>query len=124
MKKIILLSLALCFSQSSYGYEYDEKDVYHLVASGALGYLGETFIHRFNLSNTEKVVYGTIPGIAIGAYKEYVDDTVSNNNDMILNVVGALAGSIAANFVNNRYSIRVERRASSRSTHLVVGYKW
>ena len=69
-------------------------------------------------------MYGAIPGIAIGAYKEYVDDTVSNNNDMILNVVGALAGSLTANLVNNRYSIRVERRAASRSTYLVVGYKW
>ncbi|KIM07741.1 MAG: hypothetical protein KU29_06160 [Sulfurovum sp. FS06-10] len=46
MKKIKVLLIGLCLTQSLYSYEYDEKDVYHILSSTTLGYVGETLLHK------------------------------------------------------------------------------
>jgi len=125
MKKIKLLLLTLMVAQSAYAYEYDEKDVYHILVSGTLGYAGESLLHSSqSLNDFEKVVYGAIPGIALGAIKEYGDDKYSDDGDMVLNVIGALSGSYLSNYLNNEYFFSVESKKSTKSTKVLVGYNF
>jgi hypothetical protein len=125
MKKIKVLLLGLCLTQSLYSYEYDEKDVYHILSSTTLGYVGETLLHKSSsLSDTQKIIFGATPAIAIGAYKEYVDDKTSDNGDMVLNVLGALTGAYLGNYFNNKYFFKLNHEEATKTTKLTMGYNF
>jgi hypothetical protein len=131
--KTILISLLLTSLVHSEDEELDvanenidEKTAYHFGISMAVGYLTETILHQApELSDAEKIIYATLPILAVGIAKE-LDDDGGERLDMVADIVGAFSGAYLSNYVNNNYFFKVEHEETEleEKTKLSVGYRF
>lgn len=121
MKKIkIILTLLLL---SNFLMAADRRTGYHVAISSLIGYTSETLIHHMNFSDTEKVIYASLPAITLGVVKEFTDEEGSKI-DMIANTVGSILGAYVANRLNNEYFFKVEHKSKLKQTKLSMGYEF
>jgi hypothetical protein len=111
MVKIVAITILLFIPVSSFA---DDNFALHLGLSTIFGAASESYLHyKTNAGATERVVYGTILGSVPGFAKEIVDSTQGDNSfsgsQMAVNILGALAGSLIANAVNNKIQINIEQ---------------
>jgi hypothetical protein len=131
--KTILISLLLTSLVHSEDEELDvanenidEKTAYHFGISMAGGYLTETILHQApELSDAEKIIYATLPILAVGIAKE-LDDDGGERMDIVADIVGAFSGAYLSNYVNNNYFFKVEHEETEleEKTKLSVGYRF
>jgi VanZ family protein len=130
MQKLRFLLVAafilLIIPASSPAYE-DNGEAKHFGVSVILGGGSESYLHyKTKLPTLERVAYGTLIGSTPGLLKEIFDGSQSDNHfsgsDMAANVAGALVGSLAANYINNRIQVNVARQ--SEKTKVFVSYKY
>jgi hypothetical protein len=75
------------------------------------------------LSDAEKIIYATLPVIAVGVAKEF-NDKKGERADVVANIVGAFSGAYLANHLNNNYFFKVEHTPSQHQTKLSMGYRF
>ncbi len=122
----VIAFILLLVPASSSAYE-DEGEAKHFGISIILGGLSETYLHyETKLETMERVAYGTLIGSTPGLLKELYDGSQSDNHfsgsDMAANVAGALVGSLAANYINNRIQVNVARQ--KEKTKVFVSYEF
>lgn len=122
----VIAFILLIIPASSLAYD-DNGEALHFGVSVILGGVSETCLHyETKLETLERVTYGTIIGSTPGLLKEIYDGSQSDNHfsgsDMAANVAGALVGSLAANYINNRIQVNVTRQ--SEKTKVFVSYKF
>jgi hypothetical protein len=106
--------------------DINEKTAYHFGISMAAGYLTETILHQApELSDAEKIIYATLPILAVGIAKE-LNDEGGERMDMVANIVGAFSGAYLSNYVNNNYFFKVEHEDTKleQKTKLSMGYRF
>ncbi|NTV45456.1 MAG: hypothetical protein HGB11_02795 [Chlorobiales bacterium] len=122
-----LLSLIILVQSASSAFAYNDKTV-HIGASAVFGIAGETYLHHTtDLNNRDKVFFGFILGLTPGVMKEAYDSTQKdkffNGKDIAADIVGAFAGSLISNLVNNALWVTVDKSANNHVT-LSVSYKF
>ena len=124
MKKIATSILLTSILTTNTLFAADGNSVKHFVFSGAFGYVAETILHNnVDLSNTEKVIYGTTLGVLPGLAKE-LSDTKFDNEDMAFNILGSFAGSYLSNYLNNNVFVSFEHNSKTKSDKVLVSYKF
>ncbi len=122
----VIAIILLIIPASSLAYD-DDGEAKHFGVSIILGGASESYLHyKTKLPTLERVAYGTLIGSTPGLLKEIYDGSQSDNHfsgsDMAANVAGALVGSLAANYINNRIQVNVTRQ--SEKTKVFVSYKF
>ncbi len=122
----VIAFILLIIPASSLAYD-DNGEALHFGVSVILGGVSETCLHyETKLETLERVSYGTLIGSTPGLLKEIYDGSQSDNHfsgsDMAANVSGALVGSLAANYINNRIQVNVARQREK--TKVFVSYKF
>lgn len=123
----VLLTLILLTQSSSPVFAYNDK-VAHIGVSAVLGVAGETYLHHTtDLNDRDKVFFGFALGLTPGILKEVYDSTQKdkffNGKDIAADIVGAFAGSLISNLVNNAIWVTVDKSANNHVT-LSVSYKF
>jgi len=117
---IVLLLLGL----SEFISAADNNSGKHFILSSAFGYISETVIHEnADLSNHEKILYGTALGSLPGFAKE-ITDSKFDSEDMAFNVLGSFAGSFLSNYLNNDVFVSIDHNSENKSTKIVAHYKF
>lgn len=94
----------------------------HFGFSSIFGAAGETFLHyKTRLETPGRILCGTLIGSLPGLVKELTDSRFSGA-DMAANVAGALLGSVIANHVNNRLSVRIEHQSKKVTVSLSYNF--
>ena len=122
--KLIITFLLLTSLTQAKDEKLDEKSIYHFAISSSVGYLSETLLHQVSgLSDAEKIIYATIPVVAVGVAKEF-NDKKGERTDVVINIIGAFTGAYLANHLNNNYFFKVEHQTSQHQTKLSMGYRF
>lgn len=117
---LVVLTLLLAIYPDGEAFAMDDK-IAHASVSAVLGIAGETYLHHTtDLCNRDKVFFGFLLGLTPGVMKEIYDSTQKekffNGKDLAADIVGAFAGSLFSNFVNNALWISVDKTASNHVT--------
>lgn len=124
MKKLLCSLLLGTLVSSSTLFAAENDKIKHFGFSSIFGYGGETLIHDIQtLSDTEKVIYGTVIGSVPGLIKELTDDKY-DSEDMAYNVAGAFAGSLLSNYLNNNVFVAFEHNSKRKSNKVLVSFKY
>ncbi len=107
MKFLVLPFTFLMFLSSPL---YAEENVLlHLGLSTGFGFIAENAIHNRVDTDSKRIAYATILGSIPGLIKEVSDDEFSGE-DMLADVVGALAGSLIANRLNRNLTASIQKQ--------------
>lgn len=122
----VIAFILLIIPASSSAYD-DNGEARHFGVSVILGGISESYLHyKTKLETLERITYGTLIGSTPGLLKEIYDGSQSDNHfsgsDMAANAAGALVGSLAANYINNKIQVNVARQ--NEKTKILVSYKY
>jgi len=123
---IVIIGILLLSPVSSFA-DNDDNVPLHMGLSTLFGALGETVLHaNTDLGTTGRIVYGTIIGTVPGFAKEVIDSTHGDNyfdaSTVAYDALGALIGSVIANYINNRIQVGVEKR--KEGAIISIGYRF
>ncbi|MEE8587720.1 MAG: hypothetical protein V3S80_00085 [Sulfurimonadaceae bacterium] len=113
MKNLQIFFIYILFF-ASYSFAIEEDKQLHFIIPFFIGYSTESIIHKRDFSETEKVLYSSGIALIPAIYKEISDEREENNNfdteDLAYGALGAVTGSLLANYLNNHFFMVVEKK--------------
>jgi len=105
----------------------ENDKIMHFGVSVGLGAVSETYLHyNTELQEPKRILYGGLLGTLPGLVKEFIDAGQSDNHfsgsDLVADIAGAFVGSVAANFVNNRLQVNIQKKDDT--TQVSLSYKF
>ena len=126
MKITKYMLLVIILTNHLYGVGDDKYK--HLKVSTALGYTGETLLHKYSkLSNKKKVLYAVGAALAIGVGKELYDQADYggfSTKDLVPDLFGAVSGAIISNYLNKNYFLQIEHKSDQKISKIVMAYRF
>ena len=101
-----------------------DDEAQHFLISGICGVGGETILHyNTEMGNVSRIALATFIGSIPGLVKEISDSSEEGNefssSDMTADVLGAFAGALIGNVINERIEIRLKAGRKTASIGLI-----